>query len=237
MLIQARSVILLFWVPLLTFQRLGLGLDKSTDQTKLNFSSWLLSTSSFYSLYIAIHSDLHWVQQITSLWLSQFSSARVCMIRKEPDHQLSRGQSVNSHASWTFYWNTTRFQMPLKANKVTHVSKLVWTIRSKIPRWISAVISYHELRVAAICDHVMFCVFHWAGAPLRNYERESPRHPHLLLTNQHKNADVNFIDLRSYIPEISWVRLQNCHPTVSEQDSSYPTNDWSSCYQKIVFLK
>ena len=65
--IQAGSVILLFQVPLLTFQRLGLGLgpnsdlglDKSTDQTKLNFSSWFLSTSSFYSLYIAIHSGPH----------------------------------------------------------------------------------------------------------------------------------------------------------------------------------
>ena len=45
--IQSRSVILLFQVSLLTVQRLGLGLgpnsdlglDKSTDQTKLNFSS------------------------------------------------------------------------------------------------------------------------------------------------------------------------------------------------------
>ena len=45
--IQARSVILLFQVPLLTSQRLGpgqglgpnsdLGLNKSTDQTKIEF--------------------------------------------------------------------------------------------------------------------------------------------------------------------------------------------------------
>ena len=80
-----------------------LGFDKFPNQQKSNFSSWFLSTSSFYSLYIATHSDPHSLQQINSLKLSQFSSARVCMIRKEPDHEhvleLSRGQSVNSHVS------------------------------------------------------------------------------------------------------------------------------------------
>ena len=47
---------------------------------------------------------------------------------------------------------------------------------------------------------------------LRNSERKSPRHPHLLLTNQHKNADVSFIYLRSFLPEISWVRSSKLPP-------------------------
>ena len=47
---------------------------------------------------------------------------------------------------------------------------------------------------------------------LRNSERKSPSHPHLLLTNQHKHADVSFIYLRSFLPEISWVRSSKLPP-------------------------
>ena len=47
---------------------------------------------------------------------------------------------------------------------------------------------------------------------LRNSKRKSPRHSHLLLTNQHKNADVSFIYLRSFLPEISSVRSSKLPP-------------------------
>ena len=53
---------------------------------------------------------------------------------------------------------------------------------------------------------------------LRNSERKSPRHPHLLLTNQHINADVSFIYLRSFLPEISWVRCSKLPPLLRGGD-------------------
>ena len=84
--------------------------------------------------------------------------------------------------------------------------------------------------MTAIWDISGSCVS-LADAPSETLTEGTPHHPHLLLTNQHENADVSFIDLRSYIPEISGVRssklppllrggdkksrgcgLQNCHP-------------------------
>ena len=53
---------------------------------------------------------------------------------------------------------------------------------------------------------------------LRNSKRKSSRHPHLLLTNQHKNADVSFIYLGSFLPEISWVRSSKLPPLVHVQN-------------------
>ena len=60
--IQARSVVLLFQVPFLTFQRLGLGLgpdsdlglDKSTDQTKIEFF-FMASLHKFFLQFIHSH--------------------------------------------------------------------------------------------------------------------------------------------------------------------------------------
>ena len=65
-----------------------------------------------------------------------------------------------------------------------------------------------------------FRVFHWADAPSETLTEWSPHHPHLLLTNQHKNADVSFIDLRSYIPEISWVRSSKLPPLLRGGDNT-----------------
>ena len=112
--IQARSVILLFQVPLLTFQWLGpglgpnsdLGLNKSTDQTKIEFL-FMASLHKFFLQFIHSHtfrSSLSSANQLPEVIPVQLSSRlHVSMIRKEPDHQhvleLSRGQSVNSHAS------------------------------------------------------------------------------------------------------------------------------------------
>ena len=58
---------------------------------------------------------------------------------------------------------------------------------------------------------------------LRNSERKCPRHPHLLLTNQHKNADISFIYLRSFLPEISWVRSSKLPPLLRGGDKSLMT--------------
>ena len=64
---------------------------------------------------------------------------------------------------------------------------------------------------------------------LRNSERKFPRHPHLLLTNQHKNADVSFIYLRSFLPEISWVRSSKLPPLLRGGDNSALCSSVAHC--------
>ena len=56
---------------------------------------------------------------------------------------------------------------------------------------------------------------------LQNSERKSPRHPHLLLTNQHKNADISFIYLGSFLPEILRVRSLKLPPLLWGGDKIY----------------
>ena len=68
---------------------------------------------------------------------------------------------------------------------------------------------------------------------LRNSERKSPRHPHLLLTNQHKNADVSFIYLRSFLPEISLVRSSKLPPLLRGGDKHVRVR---KCLILLVFL-
>ena len=84
--LSKQHVILLFQEPLLTFQRLGpgLGLGPNSDlglrtslltKQKLNFSSWLLSTSSFYSLYShTFRSSLSSANQLPEVIPVQLSS-------------------------------------------------------------------------------------------------------------------------------------------------------------------
>ena len=111
MAIQARSVILLFQVPLLTFQRLGpglgpnsyLGLNKSTDQTKIEFF-FMAAHHKFFLQFIHSHtfrSSLSSANPLPEVIPVQLSSR--LHDRKEPDRQhvleISRGQSVNCHAS------------------------------------------------------------------------------------------------------------------------------------------
>ena len=49
---------------------------------------------------------------------------------------------------------------------------------------------------------------------------EGPTTSAPLLTNQHENADVSFIDLRSYLPEISGVRSSKLPPLLRGGDNS-----------------
>ena len=84
--IQARSVILLFQVPLLTFQRLGpglglgpnsdLGLNKSTDQTKIEFF-FMAALHKFFLQFIYSHtfrSSLSSANQLPEVIPVQLSS-------------------------------------------------------------------------------------------------------------------------------------------------------------------
>ena len=147
------------------------------------------------------------------------------MIRKEPDQIINTSwnfpevKSFNSHASWTVSWITKRFQMPLKANKVTHVSKLVWTITmensqvdfstTKHPRSSFVISQYCKLRVAATCD--VSCA-HWADAPSKTLNES----PHVIPTSCWQ-ISTKTLTSASLISDPMYQKsrgcgLQNCHP-------------------------
>ena len=67
---------------------------------------------------------------------------------------------------------------------------------------------------------------------LRSSERVVPTSSAPLLTNQHENADVSFIDLRSYLPEISGVRPSKLPPLLRGGDKikSYWMKSFGGCY-------
>ena len=80
-------------------------------------------------------------------------------------------------------------------NKIENSQADFSTLRTKTP----------EIQ---FCHLFLYCKL----LTLRNSERKSPLHPHLLLTNQHKNADVSFIYLGSFYQKSRGCGLQNCHP-------------------------
>ena len=109
--------------------------------------------------------------------------------------------------------------MPLKANKVTHVPKLISTTRSKAPRWILVHKGPKHPRFSFVIPHCKLRVFHWADAPSETLNEWFPHHPHPLLTSQHRHADVSFFDLRFYIPEITGVRSSKLPPLRKSGDN------------------
>ena len=54
---------------------------------------------------------------------------------------------------------------------------------------------------------------------LPSSERVVPTSSAPLLTNQHENADVSFIDLRSYLPEISGMQSSKLPPLLGGGDN------------------
>ena len=117
------------------------------------------------------------------LMLCQFSSARFRMIRSQIFSTCWNFLEIKASIIMYLEPKYHALQMSLKAIKsVTHVSKIVWIIRTKGPRWISAhkgpkhprpsfVIPHCKLRMAAIC--VISCVsLGWCA--LRNSERVVP---------------------------------------------------------------
>ena len=142
--------------------------------------------------------------------------------------------------------NTTRCQMPLKANKVTQVPKLVWMTRSTITWWISVYdgpqhqrnspvlssltackLATHGRHLVSTKAFVIFRVFDWNDhlpplcprPPSYALNEIYPHRLHSLLTNQHKNADVSLFDLRSCIPEkITVVRFSKLPPLLRGGD-------------------
>ena len=84
--------------------------------------------------------------------------------------------------------------------------------------------------MTTICD-ISCTLLSWCT--LRSSERVVPTSSAPLLTNQHKNADVSFIDLRFCIPEISWVRSSKLPPLLRGGDKKVI---FSSNLQITVYL-
>ena len=138
--VQARSVILLFKVPLLTFQRLGL--DKPPiHRTKIEFF-FMASLHKFFLQFIHSHtfrSSLSSANQLPEVIPVQFSSARVCMIRKEPDHGTFQRSKTSIFMYLELSPEIPRASRCLsKQLKSPMFQSLYEQLRSKIPRWISA---------------------------------------------------------------------------------------------------
>ena len=110
-------------ILLLTFQLLGLGpnpdlgLDKSPDETKIKFF-FMASLHMLLLQFIHSHtfkSSLNSANQLPKAMPVQLSS--LLHYQKEARSKCQQSHILNR--------NTTCFQMPMKSNKVTHVSKLV----------------------------------------------------------------------------------------------------------------
>ena len=108
--------------------------------------------------------------------------------------------------------------MPLKANKVTHVSKFLYELYDrKFPGGFQHTKNQNTqdpVLSSLTANYVWppFVIFRVFDAPSETVNEQSSHHPHLLLTSQHKNADVSFFDLRLYIPEITGVRSSKLPP-------------------------
>ena len=126
-----------------------------------------------------------------------------------PGPSIRSAQIISICMPWNFLevkanQNTMHaLQMALKANKVAHVS----TAES---------LHFSKVKIIQFCHpsrqttHALPVVYD--HCTLRSSERVVPTSSAPLLTNQHENADVSFIDLRSYIPEISGVRSSKLPP-------------------------
>ena len=126
--------------------------------------------------------------------------------------ELSGGQSESKYHARASRWLSKQIKLPMSQPE----SLDVYIESYNHPVLPSLTANYACPPV--VCDH---CTLRSSGLVV-------PTSSAPLLTNQHENVDVSFIDLRSYIPEISWVGLQNCHPflgvvTTIHKGSSTPT--------------
>ena len=114
--------------------------------------------------------------------------------------ELSGGQSESKYHARTSRRLSKQIKLPMSQPELSlHISKVT----------SSFVIPHANYACPpVVCDH----------CTLRSSERVIPTSSAPLLTNQHENADVSFIDLRSYVPEISGVRSSKLPPLLRGGD-------------------
>ena len=119
--------------------------------------------------------------------------------------ELSGGQSESKYHARASRWLSKKIKLPMSQPESLHV----YIESYNHPVLPSLTANYACPPV--VCDH----------CTLRSSELVVPTSSAPLLTNQHENADVSFIDLRSYIPEISWVRSSKLPPLLRGGDYHY----------------
>ena len=124
-----------------------------------------------------------------------------------PEHhmhvlELSGGQSQSKYHARASRWPSKQIKLPMYQPKACRLY-----IESHNDPVLSSLMANYACP-PVVCDH----------CTLRSSEQEVPTSSAPLLTNQHENADVSFIDLRSYIPEISWVRSSILPPLLRGGD-------------------
>ena len=117
--------------------------------------------------------------------------------------ELSGGQNESKYNARASRWLSNQIKLPMSHPESLYISK-VTMIQFCHP-------SRQTTHARQLCDH----------CTLRSSERVVPTSSAPLLTNQHENADVSFIDLRSYIPEISWVQSSKLPPLLRGGDNAF----------------
>ena len=120
--------------------------------------------------------------------------------------ELSGGQSKSKYHARASRWlsKQIKLKLPMSQPESLHISKVA-IIQFCHP-------SRQTTHACQLCD----------DCTLRSSEGMVPTSSAPLLTNQHEDADVSFIDLRSYIPEISGVRSSKLPPLLRGGDKHLP---------------
>ena len=115
--------------------------------------------------------------------------------------KLSGGQSESKYHARTSRRLSKQIKLPMSQPELSlHVESYNHPVLSSL--------TANYACPPVVCDH----------CTLRSFERVVPTSSAPLLTNQHENADVSFIDLRSYVPEISGVRSSKLPPLLKGGD-------------------
>ena len=185
-----------------------------------SIASWLLPCSPLSWILLrfthsnTFKSSLSSANQLSVVMLVQLSSQKEAT-RLGTFQRLKRQKwCILSQVPRASSWLSRQIKSPMFQS-----CTIEWISEHKGPKHLGSIfiIPHCELRMTAIWDISCSCVsLGWCT--LRNSNGVIPTSSAPFADKSHKNADVSFTDLRSYIPEISWVRSSKLPPLLRGGD-------------------
>ena len=121
--------------------------------------------------------------------------------------ELSGGQSESKHHVRASRWLSKQIKLSMFQPESLHAYRSIENYNHPVLSSLTA----NYACPPVVCDH----------CTLRSSKRVVSTSSAPLLTNQHENADVTFIDLRSYIPEILRGRSSKLPPLLRGGDKTH----------------